>query len=299
MELPELLLSFADRAALQRELEENLALGRAFVAQSLAVPVLSECVLVLVHPERGDELRLRAQVVMQNTSGPFPGVGLALTAFDQAALARLNEFVLSGPPPCAADDEPTLTSHAATSLVPSELDSAAELAAREARRDREPAGTASDSSSPGALEQPINSSRPPLSELQVDDRQRRLRQLNPTQQVKLARTGDLADRVAIERLYGKQVWDALLHNPKLSLPEVARIARKGTVPRPLLELIMENAAWLKADAIRRALLSNPKLGPESVLKLLRATSKTELKQIEKGTVYGAVVRESARKLLRQ
>jgi hypothetical protein len=62
---------------------------------------------------------------------------------------------------------------------------------------------------------------------------------------------------------------------------------------------LENAGWIKADAIRRALLSNPKLGPDAVLRLLRVTPKAELKQIEKGTAYGAAVRESARKLLRQ
>jgi hypothetical protein len=100
-------------------------------------------------------------------------------------------------------------------------------------------------------------------------------------------------------LYGKQVWDALLHNPRLSIPEVARIARKGTVPKPQLDLILENGAWIKSDAVRRALLSNPKIGAEAVLKLLRITPKHELKLIEKGTAYAPPVREAARKLLKQ
>jgi hypothetical protein len=117
--------------------------------------------------------------------------------------------------------------------------------------------------------------------------------------VKVARRGELADRLAVERLYGKQVWEALLHNPRLTIPEVAKIARKGTVPRPLLDIILDNGAWTKADAVRRALLSNPKIGVDSVLKLLRITPKHELKLIEKGTAYGATVREAARKLLRQ
>ena len=95
------------------------------------------------------------------------------------------------------------------------------------------------------------------------------------------------------------MWEALLQNPRLTVPEVAKIARKGTVPKPLLDMILDNAGWIKADAVRRALLSNPRIGAESVIKLLRITSKHELKLIEKGSAYGAVVRETARKQLRQ
>jgi hypothetical protein len=136
-------------------------------------------------------------------------------------------------------------------------------------------------------------------ELQVGNKQEKLRNLNAAQQIKLARSGELAERIALERLYGKQVWEALLHNPRLSLPEVARIARKGTVPKPLLDVILENNAWLKAPAVRRALLSNPKIGADAILKLLRLTPKHELKILEKSTAYGPAVREAARKLLKQ
>jgi hypothetical protein len=137
-------------------------------------------------------------------------------------------------------------------------------------------------------------------ELQAaETRQERLRHLSAAEQVKVARRGELADRLAVERMYGKQVWEALLHNPRLTIPEVAKIARKGTVPKPVLDIILDNAGWIKADAVRRALLSNPKIGADSVMKLLRITSKHELKTIEKGSAYGAIVRDAARKLLRQ
>ena len=42
----------------------------------------------------------------------------------------------------------------------------------------------------------------------------------------------ITDVATLERLYGKQVWESLLHNAKVTVPEVARIARKGTIPRP-------------------------------------------------------------------
>jgi len=292
-------MSFPDRAALARELTENLSLGRAFVQTSCEAPILSACRLVLVHPDDGRELTLTAQIVMLNESGPMRGVGLALTQLG-AELKQLSEFASTSPPSAAmsgASDQ----AEPATSPEPSAADTDASHLepqpndAQAASEDAQPEPAASSSAPP-----PTRSSRPSLaSDLQLENRQERLRGLNAAEQVKLARTGELADRIAIERLYGKQVWDALLHNPRISLPEVARIARKGTVPKPLLEIILDNASWIKADAVRRALLSNPKLGSDAVLKLLRATPKHELKLIEKGTAYAAAIRESARKLLRQ
>jgi len=493
MQLPELRMTFADRAGLARELDQNLRHGRAFLCQHTDIPVLSECVLVLIHPERAEELRLQAQVVMVNAAG----VGLSLASGYSSELDRMLAFAEPGvederaeehPPlteaepqallvedealpypsarptyvpelrpstaqddtfddaPLAAEGAEAWSTGASQTLVPGSaeddashdlphveelepaqtdeahhgdepewdagdggepassgwgepetlrhkgvpgaaavaaayepwrsetLDGAAdggethELAAADsapilepapgdtaplmaaapaaayleigepappadeasfadveealaadgvgsdapaaqADEPAEPALPASDDAAEMARTDEVEldadalspSGRParPVELQQQESRQERLRHLNAAQQMKVARTGELADRIAVERLYGKQVWEALLHNPRLSIPEVARIARKGTVPKPLLDVILDNSAWIKADAVRRALLSNPKIGADAVLKLLRATPKHELKAIEKGTAYGAAVRESARKLLRQ
>ena len=63
----------------------------------------------------------------------------------------------------------------------------------------------------------------------------RLRGLTLVQQHKLAAHGELSERIILERLYGKNVWEALLRNPRLSGPEVARIARMPALARPLLD----------------------------------------------------------------
>jgi hypothetical protein len=429
---PEVRMTFSDRAALERELEQNLRHGRAFLTepQAMDVPVLSECVLVLVHPVHAQELRIAAQVVMVNPSGPMCGIGIALRSFSAEECQRMQEFAKSEAKPAqvaeprlelgeaiSGDDEPA-DEHPATAPGPAidqliaessadtpsqpdqlmedragtrvrpfdtlieespaadarpldaliEESPASDVQSIDTLIEESPAATLSQSEqlieeSP-ALEIAIESSALPLpaaeppspaadapstvscddeaalassdacldaflaneddgdfsvseeEELRLDDadadvdasapvelqssnKQEKLRKLNAAQQLKVARTGELADRIAVERLYGKQVWDALLHNPRLSIPEVARIARKGTVPKPQLELILENGAWIKADAVRRALLANPKIGAEAVLKLLRITPKHELKLIEKGTAYAPPVRDAARKLLKQ
>jgi hypothetical protein len=304
MQLPELRMSFADRALLAVEIEQSLRCGRAFLSQPSPVPVLSDCVLVLVHPEHGGELRLPAQVVMANEHG----TGLSLTTLTAEHMSELSGFADSAPPPSAPVAITTLPPSAA---VDAECDAqhAPEEPSADADSDLlDPLADAVEGLDsldcldfPRSDEEDLeygeeHSSRP--IELQNESRQDRLRHLSPAEQLKVARRGELADRLAVERMYGKQVWEALLQNPRLTIPEVAKIARKGTVPKPLLDIIVDNSGWIKADAVRRALLTNPKVGADSVMKLLRITSKHELKLIEKGTAYGATVREAARKLLR-
>jgi hypothetical protein len=106
------------------------------------------------------------------------------------------------------------------------------------------------------------------------------------------------ERMVLERIYGKSVWEALLRNPRLTMPEVARIANMGALPGPLVELILANGAWLASPAVRRALLGHPRLGADSIAKVLRAMPQGELKLVPKQTTYSAQVREAARRILR-
>jgi hypothetical protein len=436
-------LTFSDLSALEREISANIRYGRVFVSEVIEAPVLTEGVLVLVHPLSGLELRLNAQVVMVNSEGPMRGTGIALRSFGPSDVERVQEFVQgaadSGEPapaqaaeprqrlptpapmPAASTERPrqvtpipmpaTLTDRprrstpeaarseavtvrpsaapgAGRTVPPSapendwsdlhdsdfahrspappapdpapvaladetpaadggdEAPIAEEPVARVAApiaeddwsdvaaaiqnpveqeaetpaesTDVEPAdaehgmdaadsgdGTdaadAADAEEDSALdgESNLDADAPRPTELQQENRQQRLRTLNAVEQLKVARRGELADRIVIERLYGKQVWEALLQNPRITLPEVARIARKGTVPRPLIEQILENAQWTKEAAVRRALLSNPKLTGDGILKLLRMMPKHELKVMEKATAFPMSVRDAARKLLRE
>ena len=52
----------------------------------------------------------------------------------------------------------------------------------------------------------------------------RVRMMPLSEAMRLARSSDQQERVILERLHGKLAWEALLRNPGLSSPEVARIA---------------------------------------------------------------------------
>jgi hypothetical protein len=126
----------------------------------------------------------------------------------------------------------------------------------------------------------------------------RLRGLTLAAQLKVAVSGEQHERIVLERLYGKNVWETLLRNPRLTAPEVARIARYGALPRVLLEIILANNAWLQVPEVRRALLSNSRLATDQIMKVLRLTPKHELKLAAIQTAYPQAVRTAAKMILR-
>jgi len=126
----------------------------------------------------------------------------------------------------------------------------------------------------------------------------RLRGLNLNEQIRMAQTGETHERIVLERIYGKTVWEPLLRNPRLTGPEVARIARMGALPKVLLELILGNGTWLHIPEVRRALLASKRLGTDQIVKVLRFLPRHELKLATVQTAYPPVVRDAARRLLR-
>jgi hypothetical protein len=127
----------------------------------------------------------------------------------------------------------------------------------------------------------------------------RVRNLSVAEQLRLAQRGEHQERVLLERLYGKTVWEALLRNPRVTTAEVARIARMGALPKPLLEIIVSNAAWLQVPEVRRALLTNPRLASEMIPRVLRLLPKHELKLVPAQLAYPGAVRDVARRMLRE
>jgi hypothetical protein len=129
--------------------------------------------------------------------------------------------------------------------------------------------------------------------------QEKLRGLTINEQLRVARDGTITERVVLERLYGKVVWETLLRNARITIPEVARLAKMGTMPRPLLELIVANPAWLKVPQVRRALLANPRLSQDMVNRVLQLLPRDELTLVPQITAYPPGVRMTAKAMLKR
>ena len=72
----------------------------------------------------------------------------------------------------------------------------------------------------------------------------------------------------------------------------------GTMPRTLIELIINNGSWLQIAEVRRALLTNPRLGVDQILRVLRLLPKHELKVAASLMTYPHAVRDAAKRLLK-
>jgi len=127
--------------------------------------------------------------------------------------------------------------------------------------------------------------------------QDRIRALSHTEQQRVAANGSMQERIVLERTFGANVWESLLTNPRLTIPEVAKIARKGTLPRPLVENIAGHSAWLAAPEVQRALLGNPRSTAAIVSKVLGVMSRADLVLVPQQTAYPQGVRMQAKKML--
>ncbi len=237
----------------------DLAAGGVFVPET-ALPIQTECDVVV---KAGDvELRLEARVVYVDAAR---GCGLEIIGFGPTVKEKLA--ALTGPPPKPEELE-------------LELEDDEEVAAP-------PDATAtSDAEDDDAEERKI-----------PKNVHERLRGLTLNEQVKMAHGGEQHERIVLERMYGKNVWEPLLRNPRITGAEVARIARMGALPRPMIELIVANGAWLQIPEVRRALLSNPRLGTDQILKVLRLMPRHELKLTPKQVAYPHAVRDAAKRML--
>jgi hypothetical protein len=233
---------------------------RAFVPDATGIAMQQPCDLVLVHPEGGARLAIRAEVVWVQPDGPGKGIGVELKALD---VAKLHAFVGGAAEKPA---EPPPPEEPATDARHADVDDA----------------DATDG--------------PPDRAKGLYDK---IRAMTTRERETCARSGALSERVALERCYGASVWEGLLHNPQITPPEVARIARNGTVSVPLLSVIVANGGWIAVGEVQRALLANPRLSGSALDRVLGALSSSDLRRVSQQTAYRAPVRQAAQRLMKR
>lgn len=287
--LPELWVSFSEITALQAEFEKNLRKARIFVLGAEGVPARSRCILLLEHPN-GAIFRIEAESVYVKPDEPGKGIGFSFSPFDATLCGQLQQWV-------EGQGKATIANHTTTEEEPQELE--------EPRSDEELGGL----EELGELEELEGLEEPEeLEELDegpqrertvsaIQGLRERIQYLTVAEQQRIAGRGGLQERLLLERTYGPTVWDALLSNPRVTPPEIARIARKGSAPRPTIEAIATNNGWLTSPEVQRALLGNPRTGTHLIPRLLRSLSRADLMLVPTQSAYPAAVRSAAKKML--
>jgi len=285
MPKPELQVSPKSVVALRELYEKELRHHRIFVAGCFSLTHREPCSLVLMHPS-GTTFTIPAEAVYLKPDDPGAGAGLDLIGLDANRLAELESFINQPGPnvdvtdTSGADAEPMDQSRADADFLDQPDTDAAFTNQTDADANFTNQSGADSTSSKKA---PVN-----IHE--------RIRQLTLRERDVIGRSGTLAERVALERAFGGSVWEALLQNPQLTAPEVARMAKNGSLPIPLVGVIVSNGGWLGSGEVRRALLSNPRVSGLNLDRVLRATPRVELKQVAQMTAYRSEVRAAAQKL---
>lgn len=283
MSRPVVVLELAGQPALARD----LAAGGVFVPDC-TLAINQECDLVL--RGGGRELTLSAQCVWVDGTR---GSGLQLTGCDGELKQRIAEMAeVQLEPRTSSREIPLVARTPSMDLAAGSRASKVELVGPSARDVESATDETVDDET---VDDDDNASPARKIALNVHER---LRGLTLVQQLKVAQQGEVSERIVLERMYGKNVWDPILRNPRVTSPEVARIARMGALPRPLLELIVGNGAWLQVPEIRRALLSNTRLQTDQILRVLRLLPKHELKLAALQTAYPVAVRDAAKRMIK-
>ena len=108
---------------------------------------------------------------------------------------------------------------------------------------------------------------------------KRIQKLTLPQKIRLAEEGELVQRTLLYRMYGKLVFEAMLRNPRITEMEVSKLAKLGTLPVPVVQLIARKPEWIRAERVRTALLTNPRTPQAVVQKIISMLTKQDLKPL--------------------
>ena len=267
----ELILKHESAQQLEQDFQANLRKGRAFVPGASGLGERELCTLRLEPPGGGEPLSIPAEAVWIDAR-PGGGTGLSFIGFDAIAQSTLAAFVSAARVSAEAGG-------------PGEAPAFAARDADEAQTDEAPIGAGPDTDV-----EPTSSAR------HLHDR---IRELDIAARDVVARQGSLPERVALERRYGSSVWEGLLHNPQITPREVLRMAKSTSLPSTLVNLIVNNRAWLADPAVNQALLDNPRLSGPHIERVLRLLPQAELARVAERTSVRMQVRQAAKRLIRR
>jgi hypothetical protein len=272
----ELILRHESAQQLQQDFQANLRKGRAFVPGTSGLAERDFCTLRLEPPGGGEPLSIPAEAVWIDAR-PGGGTGLSFVGFDAIAQSALAAFVSAA---CLVDEA------AAPGAAPPAAQTGPGMSTGDSHR--------GDSDAPGKA--PDDDADASSSARHLHDR---IRDLDIAARDVVARQGSLPERVALERRYGSSVWEGLLHNPQITPREVLRMAKSTSLPSSLVNLIVNNRAWLADPAINQALLDNPRLSGPHIERVLRVLTQAEIVRVAERTSVRMQVRQAAKRLIRR
>ena len=124
----------------------------------------------------------------------------------------------------------------------------------------------------------------------------RVRGLSQMEKILLAVKADRSERALLLQDSDPRVLLSILRNPRLTVDEVARIAKSSFLNYQIAEVIMKTAQWMGNVDVRVALVHNAKTPSAFSLRILPTLPDTEVKAIARGGTNMALKQAALRRL---
>lgn len=124
----------------------------------------------------------------------------------------------------------------------------------------------------------------------------RVRGLPQMQKILLAAKADRSERALLIQDNDPRVLLSVLRNPRLTVEEVARIAKSSFLTYQVAEVIMNTGQWMSNLDVRLALIRNPKTPQAFGLRILPSLPESEVKAIARGGMNMALKQAALKRL---
>lgn len=114
-----------------------------------------------------------------------------------------------------------------------------------------------------------------------------------SERIKLALTGSKTQRMILIKDSNKMVSLAVMESPKLSIDEVAILAKNKSMPGEIIAKIARNREWTKNYPIVLELVQNPKTPIKSSLAFIKQLHLQDLRQVTQNRNINPVIRSLA------
>jgi hypothetical protein len=147
---------------------------------------------------------------------------------------------------------------------------------------------------------PVESEAEPNAVVESEDKREnawdRMRSLSQMEKILLAVKADRAERALLLQDNDPRVLLSLLRNPRLTVDEVARLAKSSFLTYQIAEVILKATQWMSSLDVRVGLVHNPKTPPAFALRILPTLPDSEVRAIARGGTNMQLKQAALRKL---
>lgn len=124
----------------------------------------------------------------------------------------------------------------------------------------------------------------------------RVRSLSQMEKLMLAPKADRSERSLLLQDNDPRVLLSLLRNPRITVDEIARIAKSSFINFQIVDVIMKTGQWMSSLDVRAGLVHNPKTPQAFALRILPTLPDSEVRNIARSGTNMALKQAALRKI---